>query len=96
MAFMNYVSEEKALLYNFVDGVIIEPILLFGWLYSSRLGRVSLRISCRFGIVLVTDPVAEMVLFHATFVALKARCPLTVNINPDDYKLSGEERLFQG
>jgi hypothetical protein len=45
---------------------------------------------------LVTDPVAEMVLFHATFVALKARCPLTVNINPDDYKLSGEERLFQG
>ncbi|PSS20120.1 hypothetical protein M430DRAFT_34496 [Amorphotheca resinae ATCC 22711] len=38
----------------------------------------------------------KMVLFHATFVALKARCPLTVAINPDDYRLSGEEELFQG
>jgi len=37
-----------------------------------------------------------MVLFHTTFVALKARCPLTVDTNPEDYKLAGEHRLFQG
>jgi hypothetical protein len=37
-----------------------------------------------------------MVLFHATFVALKAWCPLTVNTNPDEYKLAGEDRLFLG
>lgn len=37
-----------------------------------------------------------MVLFHTTFVALKARCPLTVNTNPEEYKLAGEDRLFQG
>lgn len=40
--------------------------------------------------------ILEMVLFHAAFVALKARCPLTVNVNPDDYRLTGEKRLFQG
>jgi hypothetical protein len=38
----------------------------------------------------------EMVLFHSVFVALKARSPLTINVNPDDYKLAGEKRLFQG
>lgn len=38
----------------------------------------------------------KMVLFHTSFVALKARCPLTVNTNPEEYKLSGEDRLFQG
>jgi hypothetical protein len=37
-----------------------------------------------------------MVLFHCAFVALKARCPLTINVNPDDYKLAGEDRLFHG
>lgn len=37
-----------------------------------------------------------MVLFHAAFVALKARCLLTVRINPDDYKLSGEVVKFKG
>jgi hypothetical protein len=26
---------------------------------------------------------------------LKARCPLTVTMSPDDYKISGEDRLFQ-
>jgi len=36
-----------------------------------------------------------MVLFHASFVALKSRCPLTVTVNADDYRLSGERRLFQ-
>jgi len=36
-----------------------------------------------------------MVLFHATFAALKARCPLTININPDDYSLAGERTLFR-
>ncbi|CAG8958513.1 hypothetical protein HYFRA_00009828 [Hymenoscyphus fraxineus] len=38
----------------------------------------------------------RMVLFHSAFLALKARCPLTVRINPDEYKLSGEIVLFQG
>ncbi|TVY60821.1 hypothetical protein LSUE1_G007002 [Lachnellula suecica] len=37
----------------------------------------------------------RMVLFHSAFVALKARCPLTININPDDYVLAGEETLFR-
>lgn len=37
----------------------------------------------------------EMVLFYCTFVALKARNTLTVQIHPDEYKLSREKRLFQ-
>ncbi|TVY93888.1 hypothetical protein LAWI1_G000531 [Lachnellula willkommii] len=37
----------------------------------------------------------RMVLFHAAFVALKARCPLTININPEDYSLAGENILFR-
>lgn len=37
-----------------------------------------------------------MVLFHSAFVALKARCHLTVKPNPDDYKLSGEVVKFKG
>ena len=40
--------------------------------------------------------IAEMVLFHAVFVALKSRCPLTINRHPDDFKLASENRLFQG
>lgn len=36
-----------------------------------------------------------MVLFHDTFVALKARCPLTVNCSPDDFVLGGERQLLQ-
>jgi hypothetical protein len=36
-----------------------------------------------------------MVLFHNTFVALKARCPLTVNCSPDDFVLGGERQLLQ-
>ena len=43
-----------------------------------------------------TDTTAEMVLFHSAFVALKARCPLTIKPHPDDYKLAGEKKLFQG
>lgn len=38
----------------------------------------------------------KMALFHSAFVALKSRCPLTINPHPDDYKLAGEKRLFQG
>lgn len=37
----------------------------------------------------------RMVLFHSAFVALKARCPYTININPDDYALAGEKVLFR-
>jgi hypothetical protein len=37
-----------------------------------------------------------MALFHAAFVALKARCPLTITGHPEDYKLTGEKLLFQG
>lgn len=37
----------------------------------------------------------KMVLFHCAFVALKARCPLTKIVHPEDYYL-GEKRLFQG
>jgi hypothetical protein len=36
-----------------------------------------------------------MVLFYCTFVALKARNTLTVQMHPDEYKLAREKRLFQ-
>ncbi|KAK1828195.1 hypothetical protein QBC39DRAFT_393293 [Podospora conica] len=37
----------------------------------------------------------EMVLFYCTFVALKARNMLTIQIHPNEYKLQREKRLFQ-
>ncbi|ESA43993.1 uncharacterized protein NCU09994 [Neurospora crassa OR74A] len=37
----------------------------------------------------------EMVLFYCTFVALKARNRLTVQINPTEFQLQREKRLFQ-
>ncbi|KAK4239435.1 hypothetical protein C8A03DRAFT_14155 [Achaetomium macrosporum] len=37
----------------------------------------------------------EMVLFYCTFVALKARNLLTVQIHPNEFKLHREKRLFQ-
>ena len=37
-----------------------------------------------------------MTLFHATILALKSRSPLTITINPSDYRLAGERRLFTG
>lgn len=37
----------------------------------------------------------ELVLFYCTFMALKARNEYTVQINPPEYRLSGETRLFQ-
>lgn len=36
-----------------------------------------------------------MVLFYCTFVALKARNMLTVQIHPTEFKLQREKRLFQ-
>lgn len=38
---------------------------------------------------------SEMVLFYCTFVALKARNTLTVQINPTELQLQREKRLFQ-
>ncbi|KAE8452363.1 hypothetical protein EG329_001063 [Mollisiaceae sp. DMI_Dod_QoI] len=38
----------------------------------------------------------KMVLFHCAFGALKSRCPLTLNVMPDDVVLAGEKRLYQG
>ncbi|KAL0936414.1 uncharacterized protein CTRU02_208629 [Colletotrichum truncatum] len=37
----------------------------------------------------------ELVLFHCTFVSLKARNLLTVSMNAREFKVSGESRLFQ-
>jgi hypothetical protein len=37
-----------------------------------------------------------MVLFHAAFGALKARCPMTINLTSDDLVLAGETKRFQG
>ncbi|KAH6625941.1 hypothetical protein B0J18DRAFT_126054 [Chaetomium sp. MPI-SDFR-AT-0129] len=37
----------------------------------------------------------EMVLFYCTFVALKARDLLTVQIHPNEFQLNREKRLFQ-
>ncbi|KAL2154119.1 hypothetical protein VTH82DRAFT_2795 [Thermothelomyces myriococcoides] len=37
----------------------------------------------------------KMVLFYCTFVALKARSLLTVQIHPDEFRLRREKRLFQ-
>ncbi|KAH7374880.1 hypothetical protein B0T11DRAFT_3940 [Plectosphaerella cucumerina] len=38
----------------------------------------------------------EMVLFHCSFVSLKARNALTVRLNPDEQYLADERRIFQG
>jgi len=38
----------------------------------------------------------KMVLFHTAFGALKARCPMTINLTTDDLVLAGEIRRFQG
>ena len=43
---------------------------------------------------MLTFEKTELVIFHAAFVALKARCPLTISVNPDDYRLAGEDKLF--
>lgn len=37
----------------------------------------------------------DLVLFHCTFIALKARNNLTVNMDPQEYKFPNEKRLFQ-
>jgi hypothetical protein len=37
----------------------------------------------------------EMVLFYCTFVSLKVQNPLTAQMAPEEYRLSGERRLFQ-
>ncbi|KAG7129932.1 hypothetical protein HYQ45_011130 [Verticillium longisporum] len=37
----------------------------------------------------------EMILFHCTFMSLKAWNTLTIQISPKEYKLSSERRLFQ-
>ncbi|POS77013.1 hypothetical protein DHEL01_v204590 [Diaporthe helianthi] len=37
----------------------------------------------------------ELVLFHCTFIALKARNHLTVSMDPREYKFPNEKRLFQ-
>ncbi|RDW66154.1 hypothetical protein BP6252_09789 [Coleophoma cylindrospora] len=37
----------------------------------------------------------KMVLFHCTFVSLKARSPYTFAMHPDDYRLGNERRLFR-
>jgi hypothetical protein len=37
----------------------------------------------------------EMVLFYCTFLSLKVRNPLTAQMAPEEYRLSGERRLFQ-
>ncbi|KAJ0121751.1 hypothetical protein J7T55_008918 [Diaporthe amygdali] len=37
----------------------------------------------------------ELVLFHCTFIALKARNNLTVSMDPREYKFYDEKRLFQ-
>lgn len=37
----------------------------------------------------------ELILFHCTFVALKARSPSTVNVNPKDFHLRSQRKEFQ-
>jgi hypothetical protein len=65
----------------------------FGWLSSSRRGKVSDRSCCqKEGLA---NNMTEMALFHDSFVALKARCPFTLACDPDDYILGGERKLFQ-
>ena len=92
--FTSFVLDEKARHYSSADGATTELIPRYGWHYSSRHSKVP---QPRFSIFrILVDVVLEMVLFHAAFVALKARCPLTVKVPSDDYKLAGEKLLFQG
>lgn len=44
-------------------------------------------------LVFVSRP--ELVLFHCTFIALKARNNLTVNMDPRECKFPNEKRLYQ-
>ncbi|OTA99687.1 hypothetical protein M426DRAFT_324941 [Hypoxylon sp. CI-4A] len=37
----------------------------------------------------------EMILFYCTFLCLRVRSPLTLNISPSEYQLRKERRLFQ-
>ena len=37
----------------------------------------------------------EIVIFHCTLLALKARSPLTLAIRPSEYAMKGEKRLFR-
>ena len=92
---MSYASDEKVHLYSSVGGVITELIPHCGWRSSSKLGKVSL-IYIKSQRRYLAYSQLEMVLFHASFVALKARCPLTINVNEEDYRLAGENRVFQG
>lgn len=38
---------------------------------------------------------AELILFYCAFITLKARHPLTVGIDPMEFKLKGEQPLFR-
>lgn len=94
MAFTSYASGASDHVFNFVDGVIIGAAPEFGRLCSLKHGKVSF--TCHHSDWYITlIQMLEMVLFHASFVALKSRCPLTVNANPEDFRLSGEKILFQ-
>lgn len=46
-------------------------------------------------LTLSSCPRPELVLFHCTFIALKARNSLTVSMDPREYKFPNEKRLFQ-
>lgn len=105
-------SAAKVPPFNFAGGVTIKPIRYFGWLCFLRLGKVrsasshsslcfsiSPQFAPRFILTLIgvlTSLQTEMVLFHQTFLSLKSRSPLTITINPSDYRLSGEKRVFWG
>ncbi|GKT89613.1 hypothetical protein Ct61P_07463 [Colletotrichum tofieldiae] len=43
----------------------------------------------------VADTPSELTLFHCTFVSLKARNTMTINMNAKEFKLAGEKKTFQ-
>lgn len=97
-ASMSYASGVKGPHSSCVAGAITELMPHSGWLYSSKRGKVRSLNHLTYSLLkLIARALAlGMVLFHATFMSLKACCPLTVITDPDEYKLAGEERLFKG
>ncbi len=95
MEFMNFASIARVHRYNSVAGVSIRCTQNYGWLFSSKLGRVSYLTHTTVRLHGLTFSI-EMVLFHCAFGALKSRCPLTITVTKEDVCLTGEKQLFQG
>lgn len=70
-------------------------VLAFATWEGELSGHLELRASCGVGVPQAADVCKELVLLHATFVSLKARNNLTVQLGPKECTLQGESKHFQ-